>query len=79
MVIITLYGSAKHTHDYITPLERVVDIHHTYWIISLSYLNVQRGSELTDHGEALVVDVAAHLEMLLQGYRSIVSLVKLCA
>lgn len=33
---------------------------------------------MSDHRETLVIDVAAHLEVLLQGYRSIVCLVQLC-
>ena len=42
-----------------------------------NHLNVECRGELSHHGEALVVDVAAHFEMLQQGYRSVVSLVKL--
>lgn len=43
------------------------------------YLNIECRSELPDHREALVVDVAAHLEVLVQGHRSVVCLVELCA
>lgn len=43
------------------------------------YLNVECRAELTDHSEGLVVDVAAHLQMLLQGHRPVVGLVKLGA
>jgi len=45
---------------------------------SPSYLNVERRSEPPDHSEALVVDVAAHFEVLLQGHGPVVRLVELC-
>lgn len=71
----------SHTNDCTTGFERAGILHdNTLDNIgtTLSYLNVEHRSELPDHGEALVVDVAAHLEMLLQGYGSVVCLVKLC-
>lgn len=50
----------------------------TYAHSLFTHLNIKGRSELSDHRKVLVVDLAAHLEMFLQGHGSVVCLVKLC-